>query len=58
MNLVLSKLNSDSKETLLPVALELANIPESIKGFGHVKEKNLATVRLKWDGLLNALKTK
>ena len=56
MNLVLSKLNVDNKSTLLPMALELANIPESIKGFGHVKEKNVAVSRLKWDDLLTALK--
>ena len=52
MHVVLDKLNSDSKETLLPIALELANIPESIKGFGHVKEKNAAAARVKWDALL------
>jgi indolepyruvate ferredoxin oxidoreductase len=57
MNVVLDKLNSNTKETLLPIALELANIPESIKGFGHVKEKNAAVARLKWDGLLEQLKT-
>jgi indolepyruvate ferredoxin oxidoreductase len=52
MHVVLDKLNSDTKETLLPIALELANIPESIKGFGHVKEKNAAAARVKWDALL------
>jgi indolepyruvate ferredoxin oxidoreductase len=52
MNVVLDNLNSDTKETLLPIALELANIPESIKGFGHVKEKNAAAARVKWDALL------
>ncbi|MEY3783058.1 MAG: hypothetical protein RIS97_1236, partial [Pseudomonadota bacterium] len=52
MHVVLDKLNSDTKETLLPIALELANIPESIKGFGHVKEKNTAAARVKWDALL------
>ena len=57
MNLVLGKLNTDNKSTLLPIALELANIPESIKGFGHVKEKNAAAARLKWDDLLKQLKT-
>ena len=52
MNVVFDKLNSDTKETLLPIAIELANIPESIKGFGHVKEKNAAAARVKWDALL------
>ncbi len=30
------------------VAVELARIPEQIKGFGHVKERNLALARVKW----------
>jgi indolepyruvate ferredoxin oxidoreductase len=34
------------------LALELARVPEQIKGFGHVKARNLATARSKWDGLL------
>jgi indolepyruvate ferredoxin oxidoreductase len=29
-------------------ALEIARIPEQIKGFGHVKERNLVTARAKW----------
>ena len=33
-------------------ALELARLPEGIKGFGHVKARNLAAVRSKWDALL------
>jgi indolepyruvate ferredoxin oxidoreductase len=56
MNLVSSKLNSDNHSELLPMALELANIPDSIKGFGHVKEKNAAAARVKWNSLLIQLK--
>ncbi|MCY7318186.1 MAG: indolepyruvate ferredoxin oxidoreductase family protein [Ramlibacter sp.] len=33
------------------LALEIARIPEQIKGFGHVKERNLAAARLQWDRL-------
>ena len=33
------------------LALELARIPEQIKGFGHVKARHLAAVRQKWDAL-------
>ncbi len=40
------------------MALEIANIPDSIKGFGHVKEKNAATARVKWNSLLTQLKTR
>jgi len=29
-------------------ALEIARIPEQIKGFGHVKERHLAAARLTW----------
>jgi indolepyruvate ferredoxin oxidoreductase len=58
MNLVSSKLNLDNHPELLPMALELANIPDSIKGFGHVKEKSAATARVKWKSLLTQLKTR
>lgn len=36
----------------LPLALELANLPDGIRGYGHVKENNLRAVRGKWDALL------
>ena len=29
-------------------ALEIARIPEQIKGFGHVKERNLVVARQQW----------
>ncbi|MFZ4287246.1 indolepyruvate ferredoxin oxidoreductase family protein [Variovorax sp. HJSM1_2] len=32
-------------------AVELARLPELIKGYGHVKEANLATTRAKWAAL-------
>ncbi len=34
------------------LAVEIARIPEQIKGFGHVKERNLAAARLQWARLL------
>jgi indolepyruvate ferredoxin oxidoreductase len=34
------------------LALEIARIPEQIKGFGHVKERNLAAARPQWDKLM------
>ncbi|MBX3585636.1 MAG: indolepyruvate ferredoxin oxidoreductase family protein [Ramlibacter sp.] len=34
------------------LALEIARLPEQIKGFGHVKERNLVAVRQKWAGLM------
>ncbi len=30
------------------LALEIARVPEQIKGFGHVKERNLAAARSRW----------
>ena len=32
-------------------AIEIARIPEQIKGFGHVKERNVVAARVKWSKL-------
>ncbi|HGO6081663.1 TPA: indolepyruvate ferredoxin oxidoreductase family protein [Burkholderia cenocepacia] len=45
---VLAKLNAANR----PLALELAALPDGIRGYGHVKENNLRAVRQKWDTLL------
>jgi indolepyruvate ferredoxin oxidoreductase len=45
---VLGRLNAANR----PLALELAALPDGIRGFGHVKENNLRAVRQKWDALL------
>lgn len=34
------------------LAVEIARLPEQIKGFGHVKARHLATVRPKWSALM------
>jgi indolepyruvate ferredoxin oxidoreductase len=34
------------------LAIELANLPDAIRGYGHVKENNLKAVRVKWQILL------
>ncbi len=47
-------------ESLLPTlskdqharAVDIARVPETIKGFGHVKEHNLQAARLQWQQLL------
>jgi len=36
----------------LALAVEIARIPEEIRGYGHVKERHLAAARAKWDALL------
>ncbi|MEX3843997.1 indolepyruvate ferredoxin oxidoreductase family protein [Paraburkholderia sp. BR10882] len=39
-------------EANLPLALELANLPDAIRGYGHIKENNLKAARAKWATLL------
>ncbi|MCC2676466.1 MAG: indolepyruvate ferredoxin oxidoreductase, partial [Ramlibacter sp.] len=34
------------------LAVEMARLPEQIKGYGHVKARNLAAGRPLWDSLL------
>jgi indolepyruvate ferredoxin oxidoreductase len=34
------------------LALEIAAVPEQIKGYGHVKERNLAAARARWAALV------
>jgi indolepyruvate ferredoxin oxidoreductase len=44
---VLSSLSADK----LPLAVEIARIPEDIRGYGHVKERHLKAARIKWAAL-------
>ncbi len=46
---LLKTLGADNHAT----AVEVARIPELIKGYGHVKERNVNTARLQWAGLMN-----
>ena len=34
------------------LAVEIAGLPDQIRGYGHVKERNLAATRPQWDALL------
>jgi indolepyruvate ferredoxin oxidoreductase len=36
----------------LPLAAEIARIPEEIRGYGHVKARHLAAARGKWEALM------
>jgi len=36
----------------LSLAIEIARIPEDIRGYGHVKARHLAVARTKWDALM------
>ncbi len=40
-----------------PLALEIARIPEQIKGFGHVKARHLAQARQNWDSQMARLRS-
>jgi indolepyruvate ferredoxin oxidoreductase len=46
---VLQGLNAEK----LPLALEIARLPENIRGYGHVKARHLAGVRTQWQALMN-----
>ena len=45
---LLARLDADR----LALAVEIASIPEDIRGFGHVKERHLQTARAKWERLM------
>ncbi|MDE2503864.1 MAG: 2-oxoacid:acceptor oxidoreductase family protein, partial [Burkholderiales bacterium] len=45
---LLRGLNADNRA----LAAEIARIPEEIRGYGHVKERQLAAARLKWEALM------
>ena len=45
---VLRSLNADNHA----LAVDIARLPEQIKGYGHVKERHLAKVRPQWERLM------
>jgi len=47
----LAKLDKDN----LPLVLDLASLPEHIRGYGHVKEEHLAKVRARWAEIEKAI---
>ena len=48
LSIVIGQLNIDNHA----LALELARLPEQIKGFGHVKERNVKAARSQWTALM------
>jgi len=44
---LIAGLNADNRT----LAVELASLPDGIRGYGHVKENNLRAVRAKWNDL-------
>ncbi len=49
VNELLASLNSKNHA----LAVKMANLPEQIKGFGHVKERNLAAVMVQWQSCMD-----
>ena len=48
LSVILNQLNADNHR----LAVDMARIPEHIKGFGHVKERNLKAARTQWTALM------
>ena len=48
INKLLETLNANNYS----IAVDVARIPEIIKGYGHVKERNVKTARLQWAELM------
>jgi indolepyruvate ferredoxin oxidoreductase len=38
------------------LAVQMSNVPEQIKGFGHVKERNLAAAMIQWQNSMDAFR--
>ena len=52
VNELLVSLNSNNHA----LAIQMANVPEQIKGFGHVKEKHLAAAMVQWQNSMDAFR--
>jgi indolepyruvate ferredoxin oxidoreductase len=53
VSIVLGQLSADNHG----LALELARLPDQIKGFGHVKERNVKAARMQWSVLMAKFNT-
>ena len=49
---VLASLNIENHS----IAVQLANVPDQIKGFGHVKERNLTAAMVQWQNCIDAFR--
>lgn len=48
----IEELLADLSADRLPLAVEIACIPEEIRGYGHIKQRHLDTVRPRWERLM------
>lgn len=49
---LIQSLLAELSATRLPLALEIAMVPEHIRGYGHIKEASVAKARQQWEALL------
>ena len=49
---ILASLNIENHS----IAVQLANVPDQIKGFGHVKERNLTAAMVQWQNSMDAFR--
>jgi indolepyruvate ferredoxin oxidoreductase len=53
---LVGELSRDLSQDNHALAVELAGIPDQIRGFGHIKERNLETAHKRWAELLEAFR--
>jgi indolepyruvate ferredoxin oxidoreductase len=49
---LIDELLAGLKSEKISLAVELAGLPDGIRGYGHVKENNLKAIRVRWAALL------
>ena len=52
---IIDKIVESAEVINADVARDLLALPDEIRGFGHVKEANVAAVKVKWDALVSRL---
>lgn len=52
---IIDKIVESAEVINADVVRELLALPDEIRGFGHVKEANVAAVKVKWDALVSRL---
>jgi len=50
---LIKELMDAKKPGKVELAIQIANVPESIKGFGHVKERSILQAEQRWSKLIN-----
>ena len=50
-SLIQELMNSEGSKNL-ELIIQIANVPDSIKGFGHVKERSIKLAEIRWSKLM------